>query len=238
MLWYKAWLETRARFLIALLGISALCSLSVFHGMQQKLPYTKASYYYVVIHEGHATLALLWVVAVTLLMMGGLLREKAAGASSFTLALPVSRAQLMGVRISLGLIQSIALAIVPWAAMFLIASLAGWAPSMSQVWFRLALLAGGGLVFFAMALLISSMVEGEYTAPLVSFGMAIAPVIGFGRESLRAYNPFEFITGEQYLDRQTMLLVGPIPWVHIGGSMLLALLLVAVSMKVIERREF
>jgi hypothetical protein len=30
MLWYKAWLETRTRFLIALLGITVLCSLMVY----------------------------------------------------------------------------------------------------------------------------------------------------------------------------------------------------------------
>jgi ABC-2 type transport system permease protein len=238
MLWYKAWLETRSRFLIALVGITALCSFTVFHGIQQKMPYTKVSYYYIVLHEGHAMLALMWVVAVTLLMMGGLLREKAAGASSFTLALPVGRARLMSVRILMGLIQNLALVTVPWIAMFLIASFTGWKPLMSQVWFHLAVLAGGGLVFFAVALLISSLVEGEYTAPLVSFGIVIAIGIGFGRESLRAYNPFEFITGEQYFDRRTMLLIGPIPWMHIMVSMLLAVLFIAVSIKVIQAREF
>jgi hypothetical protein len=63
-------------------------------------------------------------------------------------------------------------------------------------------------------------------------------VIGFGRESLRAYNPFEFITGEQYFDRHTMLLIGPIPWIHIMVSMLSAVLFIAVSVKVIQAREF
>ena len=32
MLWYKAWLETRSRFLISLIGMVALCSVLVFHG--------------------------------------------------------------------------------------------------------------------------------------------------------------------------------------------------------------
>ena len=32
MLWYKAWLETRSRFLISLIGMVALCSVFVLHG--------------------------------------------------------------------------------------------------------------------------------------------------------------------------------------------------------------
>src|SRR6266496_1216778 len=102
MLWYKAWLETRSRFLISLAGIVVLCSYIVYHGDREALPSTKLSYYYHVLHGGHVALCTMWVAAVTLLMMGGLLREKAVGASSFTLSLPVSRRQLMAVRICVG----------------------------------------------------------------------------------------------------------------------------------------
>lgn len=238
MLWYKAWLETRSRFLIALVGISALCSYFVFHGNREKLWFTKVSYYSMVIHEGHATLVMTWIVAVTLLMMGGLLGEKAVGASSFTLALPVSRARLMGVRIGVGFLQAMTLVVVPWIAMLLISSFTGFTHSMFQVGFHMVLLAGGGLLFLAMALLVSTFVEGEYTAPLVSFGGVILLVIGFGGESLRAYNPVRFLTGEQFLDRHTMLLVGPIPWMHIGVTILIAAFSVVMSVTAIRRREF
>ena len=77
MLWFKAWMETRARFLISLFGIVAVCSYSVFHGDREAPSYTKTDYYYAVLHFGHSLLATMWMVAVTLLMMGGLLREKA-----------------------------------------------------------------------------------------------------------------------------------------------------------------
>ena len=33
---------------------------------------------------------------------------------------------------------------------------------------------GGGLLFFGMAVLVSSIISGEYTAPVVSFGAVIA----------------------------------------------------------------
>ena len=158
MLWYKAWLETRARFLISLLGIAGLCTFVVYHGDQGAMPYTKVNYYYFVLNGGHNMLCMMWAMAVTLLMMGGLLREKAIGTASFTLSLPRGRAHLMGVRICVGLIEALALAIVPWSAMFLTAILTGKANSISQAWFHLVLLVGGGLVFFGMALLVSSLV--------------------------------------------------------------------------------
>jgi hypothetical protein len=42
----------------------------------------------------------------------------------------------------------------------------------------------------------------------------------------------------EYLDRHTWLLVGPIPWLHIASYILLAAVLTAASVKVIERRQF
>lgn len=159
MLWYKAWLETRARFLISLIAICALCSYTVFHGDRLALSYTRIDYYYSVLHAGDMQLVLAWLLAVILLMMGGLLRERALGASSFTLALPVSRRRLMAIRTTVGLIEAMILAIVPWIVMFLIGSITGKTHSISQAAFHLILLLGGGVFFFAIALLVSSVVE-------------------------------------------------------------------------------
>jgi ABC-2 type transport system permease protein len=238
MLWDKAWLETRSRFLICLIGITALCSFAVYHGDRQALWYTGPDYYYSILFFGHAMLCESWVLAVTLLMMGGLVREKAVGASSFTLALPVSRKHLMAVRIGMGLLQAFALAIVPSSAMFLIGSVAGKTHSVTQAAFGLALLLGGGLLFLALALLISSLVEGEYTAPLVSFGIVIAIATLLGAKALRVYSPLAFIVGSEYYDKHTGMLVGPIPWLHIAIYILFAAVLTAASVKVIERRQF
>lgn len=238
MLWYKAWLETRSRFLICLVGMTALCSFAVYHGDRQALSYTGPDYYRYVLVSGHAMLCESWVLAVTLLMMGGLMREKAVGVSSFTLALPVSRRRLMTVRIGMGLLQAFALAVVPSSAMFLIGSVIGKTHSITQAASCLVLLLGGGLLFLALALFISSLIEGEYTAPVVSFGIVIAIATLFGRPPLRAYSPLAFIIGFEYLDKHTWLLVGPIPWLHIANYLLLAAVLTAASVKVIERRQF
>jgi ABC-2 type transport system permease protein len=161
MLWYKAWLETRSRFLISLVGMVALCSVFVLHGDRDAIYEVPADYYNYVLFAGHQILVMMWALAVTLIMMGGLLREKATGSSAFTLALPVSRTRLMVVRICMGLAQAAVLAIVPWAAMFTVGSIFGKTHSVSQAAYYLVLLLGGGLVFFAMAVLISSLISGE-----------------------------------------------------------------------------
>jgi hypothetical protein len=236
MLWYKAWLKTRARFLISLGGILAICSSRVFR--MDSLGDSGVSWYYFALQQTHEQLCMLWVLAVMLLMMGGLVREKAVGASAFTLALPVSRTRLMSVRISVGLIEAMAMAIVPWVVMFLIAITTGKANSVSWALFHVVLLAGGGLVFFAFALLISSLVEGEYTAPALSLGIALAVAFAMGDKPLRAYSPFNLIAGREYLDSQMTILAGPMPWLRLTITVLVAALFTVISIKAIQRREF
>jgi hypothetical protein len=238
MLWYKAWLETRSRFLISLLGMVAICSLWTFHLEKDALDSTTSEYYNYVILDSHSMLVMMWVLAVTLIMMGGLLREQATGVSAFTLALPVSRMRLITVRIGMGVMQAVLLAIVPWGAIFSIACIFGKTHSISQAAFYLVLLLGGGLLFFAMAVLASSVVGGEYTAPLVSYGIAIATAVGFSSRSLRPYDPWRFMLGSEYLNPRTSLLVWPIPWLQAAGYIFLAGLVLVISVKVVQRREF
>jgi ABC-type transport system involved in multi-copper enzyme maturation permease subunit len=238
MLWYKGWLETRSRFLISLFGMVALCSVFVLHGDRDAIYEVGTDYYNFVLFSGHQILVMMWALAVTLIMMGGLLREKATGSCAFTLALPVSRTRLIMVRICMGLAQAVVLAIVPWSAMFTVGSIFGKTHSVSQAGFYLVLLLGGGLVFFAMAVLISSLISGEYTAPVVSFGAIIVTAVALSSAALRPYDPWAFMTGEEYLNRQTNVLLLPIPWVQATIYVFLAGLLLALSVRIIRQREF
>jgi ABC-2 type transport system permease protein len=238
MLWYKAWLETRSRFLIALIGMVALCSFSVLYGDRNVAYEVGSEYYNFVLFEGHQLLVLMWTLAVTLIMMGGLLREKASGSSSFTLALPVSRGRLMVVRICIGLAQAFALAIVPSVAMFSVSCVFGKTRSFSQAVCYLVLLLGGGVLFFAVAVLVSSLISGEYTAPAVGFGAVIVTAVALSSATLRRYSPWEFMSGARYRSEQTNLLSLPIPWLQAAIYLLVAGLLLAISVKAIQRREF
>jgi ABC-2 type transport system permease protein len=238
MLWYKAWLETRSRFLISLIGIVALCSAFVLHGDRNVAYEVGSDYYNYVLFAGHQILVMMWSLAVTLTMMGGLLREKATGSSSFTLALPVSRRRLMMVRICTGLTEAFMLAVVPWVAMFWVSSIFGKTRSFSQPGHYLVLLLGGGLIFFAVAVLVSSLISGEYTAPAVTFGAVIVTAVALSSSTLRRYSPWEFMTGARYRTEQTNLLSLPIPWLQAAIYLLIAGILLALSVRAIQRWEF
>jgi hypothetical protein len=237
MLWFKAWRQTRARFLICLGGIAAACLYSVYQDKPAHAD-TPLGYYYSLVHGAYGLVAWLWLGAVNLLMMGGILREKATGAASFTLALPVSRARLTGIRIAVGVMQATVLAAVPFAAVWLELAVIGKLYPISQVWFHFVLLTSGGSVLFAMALLVSSLVEGEYTAPVVSFGIMIGSAVLLANPRIQDYSPFRFMGGAAYYDWPTGLLVGPIPWLPAAFYVLLAASLTAASLKAISAREF
>jgi ABC-type transport system involved in multi-copper enzyme maturation permease subunit len=238
MLWYKAWLETRSRFLISLIAMVVLCAVFVHHGDRDAIDQVSPDYYNYVLFVGHQMLATMWVLAVTLIMMGGLVREKATGASAFTLALPISRRRLMMVRIGMGLIQAAMLAICPWVAMFSAGAIFGKTHSVAQAVYYLVSLLGGGLLFFGMAVLVSSVIGGEYTPPVVSFGAFITTAIALSSAALRPYSPWAFITGSEYLNRKTNLLALPIPWFQAAVYFLLGGFLLAISIKVNQRQDF
>jgi ABC-2 type transport system permease protein len=239
VLWYKAWLETRARFLISLASVVVILVFFVHHA-ESILPREPKGNTYELFFFAHFYLAGLWLLSVILLGMGGLLREKTAGVSSFTLALPVSRAHLLWVRIATGALESIALGILPWVAILVVSALAGRPFFISQACFYVLLLIGGGLVYFAIAVLISTLFEGEYTAPAVAYGIVI--LVGIISGSINKLRPFldlwRFITADNYYNKSTHLLSAPVPWFGIAACLSVATLLLFASVRVTERREF
>jgi ABC-type transport system involved in multi-copper enzyme maturation permease subunit len=238
MLWYKAWLETRSRFFVMFIGINFLFSVLVWHRERGAESWSGMVYYNDILHSSQGMLALVWVPAICMLMMGGLLRESASGAASFTLALPVSRNRLMGVRIGMGVLQAVALGVTPSCCMYAVAHFTGKAYSASQLGFHVLLLLSGGSVFFGLAVVVSSLIEGEYTAPAVALGIAIVMLMGLGEQQLKPFNPAEFMMGSAYLDRHSNLLVGVFPWQIACIWLALGVVLLFAAAKFIARRDF
>ena len=235
MLWYKAWLETRSRFLTCLATLSLFCAVFVGHA-QTLLRAEWTDDYRRLLFVAQQYIVIIWVLAVVLLGMGGIVREKSIGTSSLTLSLPVSRARLLASRVGLGVVQAIVLGIVPWTTIFLISSHAGMPISISQIGFYLLLLIGGGLAYFAMAILVSSSVEGEYTAPAVAFGLVLVTAIVFDAW-LRPFSLWRLVSGDQSIDRQTYLL-SHFPWRGTLASLSAAASMLLVSVRIVQRREF
>jgi len=182
-------------------------------------------------------IVIIWVLAAILLGMGGIVREKSIGTSSLTLSLPVSRVRLLTSRVGLGVVEAIVLGIVPWTTIFLVSSHAGMPISVSQVGFYLLLLIGGGLTYFAMAILVSSLVEGEYTAPALAFGIVLLAAMFFDAW-LRQFNLWGLVTGDFSIDRSTYLLSEHLPWLGILSSLSVAVLMLLASIIVVQKREF
>jgi ABC-2 type transport system permease protein len=180
---------------------------------------------------------IMWVLAVVLLGMGGIVREKALGTSSLTLSLPVSRARLMRVRVGLGILEALALAVLPWATVFAVSWVARMPVLITQVSLYVLLLVGGGLVYFAMAVLVSSVVAGEYTAPALAFGVVLLAAIMFDAW-LRRFNVWRLVTGDYSIDRDTYLLSSHLPWWGILASLFVAALMLLASTLVVQRRDF
>jgi len=249
VLWYKAWLETRSRFLASLCGITAIIVLLVHHleDVMRPVGLSGARYFVAlrrstgdIFNSGQHLLIAVWMLAVILLGMGGLIRERAAGTSSLTLALPVSRRRLVWVQITVGVLESIGLGVIPWIAILITLGVGGFPLSFSQAAFYLALLISGGLIYFALAMLTSSLIEGEYTAPAVAFGIAILSAMVCGTvNAIRPYaDLWRFMGGDNHFSEGVSLLRGPFPWLGAFAALSVAALLLLASVAVIQKREF
>lgn len=248
MLWHKAWLETRARFLTCLATLTIFSAVFVHHALAITNSSNSGPSHGVVsvglnadfnrlLFVTQQFVVIIWILAVVLLGMGGIVSEKANGSASLTLSLPVSRARLLGVRVALGALEAIALGAVPWVTVFFISLLGGMPVAITQVALYVLLLLGGGLVYFAMAILASSLIEGEYTAPAIAFGLVLLSAIILDAW-FRPFNLWRLVTGDFYIDRKTFLLATHIPWLALLSSLSIASAMLLASLKVIQRREF
>lgn len=118
MLFYKAWCESRIRFLVAALAMAGYCAFMVIFWRQNQAPFsvrmaghTYSEYADNLIFGSFGKVT--FVVSVVFLGLGGLLRERAHRRAAFTLALPVSRAQLVGTQVAVGLTELALLALLP-----------------------------------------------------------------------------------------------------------------------------
>jgi ABC-2 type transport system permease protein len=236
VLWYKAWLETRSRFLTCLATLTLFSGIFVHHAQGLIRPEWKSDFNRL-LFINQQFLVIMWVLSVVLLGMGGIVREKAIGTSSVTLALPVSRARLLGVRVGMGALEAIVLGVVPWLAVFVVSSFSRKSILINQVASYVLLLVAGGLVYFAMAVLVSSLVSGEYTAPALAFGIVLLAAMLFDAW-LRQFNLWRLVTGDFSIDRSTYLLSEHLPWMGILSSLSVAVLMLLASTLAVQRRDF
>ncbi|HUA78924.1 MAG TPA: hypothetical protein VL997_01025 [Dyella sp.] len=246
---FKAWRESRGRFVLSVALLTAICVFGVFcRASLMKVfapnapfagdPYV--GYIYRLIYAG--TARGLFTILVIVLALGGLQRERLHRTVGFTLALPASRARLMSVQATLGLVQVAVLSALP---MLLLTVCSAWAhvsyPLEQMVRFALFWLAGGA-VFYAVAFLASTLFSGEFTALAASFVFMIFYPIMTLFPPLNRYplNVHHIMSGlaMPYFDARSAVLMGPLPWELLASMLAIAGALIALAVQISQRRDY
>jgi ABC-type transport system involved in multi-copper enzyme maturation permease subunit len=253
MVWYKAWMESRVRFLLSAATIGAACAGVTFFHPQIRIwlassttPLTTdAAYIYRAVYQGFVRT--LFMTFAFILGLGGLLREREHATAPFTLTLPVSRLRLVVVRAASGLFQLAILAFLPALVIAALSPLGGLSyPASQTLQFALLWLAGGSALF-ATAFLGSCLFGGEYTAFVVSWVAQFGVTVGtqFIRIKRPAMAPYLFTVHEimsgfrmSYFDPGARLLIGPFPVTLTLVLGAIACVLIAAAVVYTERGDF
>ena len=254
MLWYKAFLDTRGRFLIGLvlLPCAALFMVLTYPRVAALLPAVSGIDTSGALGQqiGEA-IALardyrgyVWsqwfrqaptstgALFAALLGTGGLVAS-AAGGSLFMLSLPATRMQLMAVRAGSGLAQWLALALVSSLAIPMFSPAVGESYSLITALAHGLCLFAGGAVIYSLALLLST-VFGDLWRPWL-ITLAIALPIAFAEQIARGSSPIGLsavMSGEQYFR------TGHLPWAGLGFAIVASTALLYFAALNFERRDF
>lgn len=253
MLWYKAWLETRWKFLVGLVlgaGFAVLMVLAhpALSGVQVDLSAVPEPFREVAeeglrlstTYNGYVWsqwfgknfLQTLTFFAV-LIGVGGVVTESSRGSALWTLSLPVSRARLLGVRAAVGAVELLALAVLPSLLIPVLSPAVGQSYSVADALLYSLIAFAAGQVFYCLALLLSTVFRDQLK-PLVlclaaAFGMGIASVLS---RRVAGYTVYAVMSGEKLFKE------GALPWAGLAVCLTLAAAMFFVALRVLERRDF
>lgn len=259
MLFYKAWLESRARFLVGVAAIIGICTLYIrlrpilvpgwISDLQNPHWSGRPRWLYLGVHDLNFytwhflyenKLQQVWVVFAILLSFGGLLREKQIGTSAFSLGLPVTRRRWLLTRILVATAESIVLAFTA----VITVSLASWSIrepySVIQIVAHCLLIAVAGVIFLALGAIFSTLIPGEHMALPLTLVLLGIPYL-FIQEYVREAAP----NGWTHVVDISHVMAGPphltwatAPWSGVALSLLLAVCLSFIAVRIGESIEY
>ena len=254
MLWHKAWRETRARFIAGLVILTVMAGAKVYEyvvtlrmmplaesvlsgntsplaaAIREAVEVQREFRGFVWYNTFRDNLALMVVLFAVLLGCGGLLAEAKKGSALFTLSLPVSRRQLLGARVGVGLAQLFAITMVPPLAIPLLA------PAIGQSFSIIDALAHGlclffvGALFFSLASFLSTMFADIWRPLLIAMLLACVAVIA--QVAAPEFGLFKVMSGESYFRN------GSLPWMGFLTTAVLASALLYSAAETLERHDF
>jgi ABC-2 type transport system permease protein len=255
MLWYKAWLETRWRFLIglALLICSAGALVLTYPRFQQLLTAVPsmdlggelgkrvreaamvASSYrgYVWSQWYSQNLIQLWTIFAVILGTGGLLSQMSGGGGLFTLSLPVSRRELLTVRAAAGLAELLILAVVPSLVIPILSPGVGQHYAIGDALVHATCLFVGGAVFFCLSFLLSTVFSDVWRPLLLAlFAAGILALAEQFVDGLSRYGVISAMSGASYFRG------GGLPWPGLVVSVALSAAMLYGAVVNLARRDF
>ena len=259
MLWHKAWLETRWRFLIgfAVLMCSAIAVVFTYPEVASRLGSLDAATADVggrlgaEIREGLAAtreyhgyvwwqwfrqnLRDMWTLFAVLLGAGGLLSQTSGGGALYTLSLPVSRSRLLQVRAVTGLLELAVLALVPSLAISLVSPAIGQHYSVVDGLIHAVCMVLGGAIFFSLAFMLSTVFADVWRPALIAiavfYGISFVELMSSPNPSSRV-GPISVMTADSYFRS------GVVPWFGLALSLLASCAMLYAAVRNIERRDF
>jgi ABC-type transport system involved in multi-copper enzyme maturation permease subunit len=257
MLWQKAWLETRWRFVSALLILTVLAAGDVYEYLatQRLLPrinVTSAAPGDEILGVGAAireavelqkdfrgfiwyqvfrqNLTQMGVFFGIFLGCGGLISETSKGSALFTLSLPVTRKQIFSTRSGTGLAELAVVAMIPPLAISLLAPTIGQRFSITDALAHGLCIFVVGTVFFSLASFLSTLFADIWRPLLISIGIACFAVML--AVAAPQWSIFSVMSGESYFRN------GTLPWTGFLTSAVIAAALLYSAAETMERRDF
>jgi hypothetical protein len=253
MLWYKAWRDTRWKFLIGLgiltgtmlanvLGypsLHGLLEVSLLPGPSGPLAreinwVTQVSSSFrgfVWVQLIRQNLPYLWIVFAVLLGAEGPLSRRSG--AIFTLSLPVSRRRVCAVRAATDLAELGVLAFIPLLLIPLGAPLVGYTYALADALVHGIQILTGGAVFYCLALWLATIFNDRWRAIVITLATAVAAnLCTILVPALAPFSPATVMTGEEYFRTGVPAWAGMCIWLAVSAAVLYA------AVRSIESRDF
>lgn len=253
MLWYKAWLETRWRFLTGLLLGSAFGALVVvaypaLGGVQVDVsqvpePFKRMAEEGLALAGTYAgyvwsqwfgkNLLSVWTFFAVLIGVGGVVTESSRGSALWTLSLPATRGRLLGVRAAVGALELLVLALVPSLVVPALSPAIGQSYPVADALLYGLTAFSGGLVFYCFSLLLSTVFAEQLKPVVVGLGVAFGlSLVALVSRTLADHSVYGVMSGEKYFRE------GALPWAGLAACVALSAAMFLAALRTLERRDF